>query len=133
MEALRQNTNDLENFGICFELETAEGNRSIDTRVLSIHEIEDIWTIIKSLNDTSWAIVFPKIKNYISNPIDITRNNDKKNLGEIIVMKFTNGGHIYISVRFRELNVSVAIAEDIVRLYNTSITEENPIVERKKK
>ena len=57
----------------------------------------------------------------------------KKNLGEIIVMKFTNGGHVYISVRFRELNVSVAIAENIVRLYNTSITEENPIVERKKK
>lgn len=52
--------------------------------------------------------------------------------GEVLEIKFYNGDKLYISVRFRNLYVSVAVAESLARLYDSDITEDNPALERKR-
>lgn len=131
LETLRQCTDNLENFYVCFDVQVSDDDiQTVSTKRLSVHTIKDLWDIIKEANNTAWAelqrIVHPFIKpdsgilSHISND------------GEVLEMKFYNGDKMYISVRFRNLYVSVAVAESLASLYDSDITEDNPTLERKR-
>lgn len=131
LETLRQCIDNLENFYVCFDVQGSDEDiQTVSTKRLSVHTVRDLWDIIKEANNTAWdelqRVVHPFIKPY-SGILPHTSDDD-----EVLEIKFYNGDKLYISVRFRNLYVSVAVAESLARLYDSDITEDNPALERKR-
>lgn len=131
LETLRQCTDNLENFYVCFDVQGSDEDiQTVSTKRLSVHTVRDLWDIIKEANNTAWdelqRVVHPFIKPY-SGILSHTSDD-----GEVLEIKFYNGDKLYISVRFRNLYVSVAVAESLARIYDSDITEDNPALERKR-
>lgn len=131
LETLRQCTDNLENFYVCFDVQVSDEDiQTVSTKRLSVHAVKDLWDIIKEANNTAWGelqrVVHPFIKPYSGILPQISED------GEVLEIKFYNGDKLYISVRFRNLYVSVAVSESLAILYNSDITEDTPALERKR-
>lgn len=131
LETLRQCTDNLENFYVCFDVQVSDADiQTVSTKRLSVHTVKDLWDIIKEANNTAWAELYRIISPYIKPDSGILSHIS--NGGEVLEMKIYNGDKLYISVRFRDLYVSVAVSESLASLYDSDITEDNPIVERRR-
>ena len=131
LETLRQCTDDLENFYICFDVQVSNTDiQTVSTKKLSVHAVKDLWELVKEANNTAWAELYRIISSYIKADAGILPHilDD----GEVLEMKVYNSDKLYISSHFRNFSVSVAIADSLARIYDSDITEDCPVVEHRR-
>ena len=132
LEILRQCTDDIDDFYVCFDVLLPDKNiKSLSTKKLSVHTVNDLWCLIKEANNTSWAELYRLLNSYLKLDSGILSSIPED--GELLEMNVYNGDKMYISVHFRDLYVSVAIAESLAKIYDSDITEDIPVIERKRR